>query len=95
MACWRQSLRGTKLLQLLLIFVGIGRLLHRGTGKQFCTTIVNGFNDQALRRTQWKDIEDIHNHVQGTWEIMGDFNCILNANKRIGSAATMREMREF
>ncbi|XP_059310843.1 uncharacterized protein LOC132062254 [Lycium ferocissimum] len=68
---------------------------HRGTNHTFWFTIVYGFNDQVLRRELWQQIEGIHGTVSGAWAIMGDFNCVLNREERVGSPMTLAEVREF
>ncbi|XP_070049322.1 uncharacterized protein [Nicotiana tomentosiformis] len=57
--------------------------------------MVYGFNDAALRRKLWEDIKEIHEHMDELWAVMGDFNCVLHKEERIGSPITMTEIREF
>ncbi|XP_060217048.1 uncharacterized protein LOC132644468 [Lycium barbarum] len=56
---------------------------------------VYGFNDQGLRRELWQQIEGIHDKVSGAWAVMGDFNCVLNREERVGRPVTLAEVREF
>lgn len=68
---------------------------HKGTGKKFNVTIVYGFNNQSIRRQLWEDIKSIHQQIKVPWAIMGDFNCILSTEERMGSLVTMAEIKEF
>ncbi|XP_070018230.1 uncharacterized protein [Nicotiana sylvestris] len=57
--------------------------------------MVYAFNDAALRRKLWEDIKEIHEHMDEPWAVMGDFNCVLHKEERIGSPVTMAEIRDF
>ncbi|KAK4708977.1 hypothetical protein R3W88_029902 [Solanum pinnatisectum] len=43
----------------------------------------------------WKEIQELWRQVNRAWAVMGDFNCVLNNNERIGSPISMAEIREF
>ncbi|XP_070021406.1 uncharacterized protein LOC142181303 [Nicotiana tabacum] len=57
--------------------------------------MVYGFNEQAIRRKLWEDINQIGAKMDEPWAVMGDFNCILNREERIGSRVTMAKTRDF
>ncbi|XP_016440508.2 uncharacterized protein LOC107766271 [Nicotiana tabacum] len=57
--------------------------------------MVYGFNEQAARRRLWDNIKQIRVKLDGPWAVMGDFNCVLSRDERIGSKVTMVETREF
>lgn len=40
-------------------------------------------------------MRDIKRSINGPWALMGDFNCVLNKEDRIGRPVTMAEIREF
>lgn len=42
-----------------------------------------------------KDLAAIHGHIKGPWIELGDFNYVLNKEKRLGSLVTMAGVREF
>lgn len=68
---------------------------HRGTGNKFNVTVVYGFNNQSMRRQLWEDIKSIHLQNRGPWAIMGDFNCILSTEERMGIRVTIAEIKDF
>ncbi|KAI5410607.1 hypothetical protein KIW84_055937 [Lathyrus oleraceus] len=49
----------------------------------WCTAIYS-HNNLEQRRKLWKDIEDIHSHINGPWFLMCDYNHFLHAQDRIG-----------
>lgn len=57
--------------------------------------MVYGFNEQAARRKLWEDINQIGVKMDGPWAVMGDFNCVLSKEERIGSKVTMAETKDF
>ncbi|XP_060189094.1 uncharacterized protein LOC132618052 [Lycium barbarum] len=71
------------------------KVTHKGTGRTMIITMVYGFNDQAMRRSLWDAIQQINDRITGPWGIMGDFNCILKQEERLGSPVTLAEIREF
>ncbi|XP_019258688.1 PREDICTED: uncharacterized protein LOC109236903 [Nicotiana attenuata] len=68
---------------------------HRGTREKINVTMIYAYNDIALRRNLWKDIEEIYKYNKGPWAVMGDFNNVLNTDERIGSKVIMAETKEF
>ncbi|KAK4733532.1 hypothetical protein R3W88_007793 [Solanum pinnatisectum] len=68
---------------------------HRGTGRQFWLTMVYGYNDQGLRRGLWMELEKISSQLSGPWAVMGDFNCVLNMEERLGRQVILAEVRDF
>ncbi|XP_070018166.1 uncharacterized protein [Nicotiana sylvestris] len=68
---------------------------HRGNRLSFNVTMVYGFNEQAARRRLWDNIKQIRVKLDGPCAVMGDFNCVLSRDERIGSKVTMVETREF
>ncbi|XP_060183331.1 uncharacterized protein LOC132613331 [Lycium barbarum] len=68
---------------------------HTGTRNKFSITVVYGFNDQMLRRDLWQDVEQIQGSVLGAWAVMGDFNCVLKRDERVGRPVTAAEIRDF
>lgn len=71
------------------------KVKHKGSRMRFNMTMVYGFNEQAARRKLWEDINQIGAKMDEPWAVMGDFNCILNREERIGSRVTMAETRDF
>ncbi|XP_075096182.1 uncharacterized protein LOC142174296 [Nicotiana tabacum] len=57
--------------------------------------MIYAYNDIALRRNLWKDIEEIYKCNKGPWAVMRDFNNMLNIDERIGSKVTVAEIKEF
>ncbi|KAG5577523.1 hypothetical protein H5410_057657 [Solanum commersonii] len=70
-------------------------VLHLGIGKLFLITMVYGFNDQGMRRALWQDIIELNGQCNRAWAIMGDFNCVLHTNERIGNKVKMAEIKGF
>ncbi|XP_019266559.1 PREDICTED: uncharacterized protein LOC109243992 [Nicotiana attenuata] len=68
---------------------------YRGTGHTFHVTMIYAFNDATLRRELWQTLKEINGQIKGPWAIMGDFNCVLQKEERIGSPVTMAEIRDF
>ncbi|XP_019260386.1 PREDICTED: uncharacterized protein LOC109238392 [Nicotiana attenuata] len=68
---------------------------HGGRNEMMHITVVYGFDDQALRRNLWEEIRKLYSQVQGPWSVMGDFNCVLHKEERIGSPVTVTEIRDF
>ncbi|XP_070018366.1 uncharacterized protein [Nicotiana sylvestris] len=71
------------------------KVKHKRSRMRFNMTMVYGFNEQAARRKLWEDINQIGAKMDEPWAVMGDFNCILNREERIGSRVTMAETRDF
>ncbi|XP_075100397.1 uncharacterized protein LOC107821039 [Nicotiana tabacum] len=68
---------------------------HRRTQHKFQITFVYGFNDHALRRQLWQELEKIHGVTKKSWVVIGDFNYVLNRDERVGSPITVSEIKEF
>lgn len=68
---------------------------HRGTQYKFQLTLVYGFNDQALRRILWQELEQIYGIIKEPWAVMRDFNYVLHRDKMVGSPITVLEIRDF
>ncbi|KAM3267534.1 hypothetical protein P3S67_032290 [Capsicum chacoense] len=67
----------------------------KATGTRFHVTMIYGFNDQSLRRSLWAYIMSISGQMTGPWVVLGDFNCVLNKEERIGRPVTMAEIIDF
>lgn len=70
-------------------------VMYSGNGAKFYVTFVYGFNDPTIKRPLWQEVRDIKSSINGPWALMGDFNCVLNKEDRIGRQVTMAEIREF
>lgn len=67
----------------------------RNIREMFGMRVVYGFKEPELRRGLWEDIKDIHGNITGLWELLGDFNCILCREERIGRLVTVAEIKKF
>ncbi|XP_074277647.1 uncharacterized protein LOC141601278 [Silene latifolia] len=64
--------------------------------KNFCITMVYGFNKQAERESLWHSLRKYYGTTKEAWVVCGDFNTILDTNERIGgSSVTLAEMTPF
>ncbi|KAL2923459.1 hypothetical protein RDABS01_014950 [Bienertia sinuspersici] len=63
-----------------------------GGGPEFYTTFIYAHNDAGAREKLWKDLEQLHSKMTGPWLLMGDFNCVINLEERLGSAVRVSEM---
>ncbi|XP_074298786.1 uncharacterized protein LOC141629723 [Silene latifolia] len=61
----------------------------------FFLTIVYVFNGINERAPLWDHLRKIAQQVAGPWAIVGDFNCVLDANERFGGATSLAEMEPF
>ncbi|KAL2930184.1 Acetyl-coenzyme A synthetase [Bienertia sinuspersici] len=59
--------------------------------KFFCSFIY-AHNDAKARELLWKDLDRLNDKLDGPWMIMGDFNCVLNIDEKIGNAVRAGEM---
>ncbi|XP_075088621.1 uncharacterized protein LOC142170629 [Nicotiana tabacum] len=66
-----------------------------GTGRKFWVTIVYAYNDMALRRPLWQDIKEVYDQMNGPWAVLGDINCVLNMDERIGSPIALAKIKDF
>ncbi|XP_058763234.1 uncharacterized protein LOC131636640 [Vicia villosa] len=59
-------------------------------------TAIYAHNDLTLRKSLWKDLEDIHKNQQGPWCVVGDFNNVASSQDRIGgNLVTEAEYEDF
>ncbi|XP_048493649.1 uncharacterized protein LOC125494123 [Beta vulgaris subsp. vulgaris] len=66
---------------------------HGHTTGFYCT-IVYAFNSAVERDTLWKDLRLV-NVVNKSWIVVGDFNCVLSREERIGNPVRENEMAPF
>ncbi|KAL2929780.1 Isopentenyl-diphosphate delta-isomerase [Bienertia sinuspersici] len=59
---------------------------------EFFSSFIYSHNDAKARDLLWKDLDSLNNKLTGPWMIMGDFNCILNVDEKIGTAVRAGEM---
>ncbi|XP_056694797.1 uncharacterized protein [Spinacia oleracea] len=64
-------------------------------GSSFWCSFIYGHNSQKERVALWKDLGDIAARLNGPWILMGDFNCVLHAGERVGSAVRLGEIQDF
>ncbi|KAL2929297.1 LINE-1 retrotransposable element ORF2 protein, partial [Bienertia sinuspersici] len=57
--------------------------------------MIYAFNGAQDRKTLWESLREIKMQIQGPWIIIGDFNCPLTDNDRIGSPIMHAELEEF
>ncbi|XP_010694539.1 uncharacterized protein LOC104907323 [Beta vulgaris subsp. vulgaris] len=62
---------------------------------EFECTFVYAQNSAKQRKALWRDLEYIAQKIKHPWVAMGDYNCILNREERVGSAVRDGEMLEF
>ncbi|XP_048503039.1 uncharacterized protein LOC125498799 [Beta vulgaris subsp. vulgaris] len=62
---------------------------------EFECTFVYAHNSAKQRESLWRDLEYIANQIKLPWIAMGDFNCILNRDERVGAAVRDGEMIDF
>ncbi|KAL2904673.1 Tetratricopeptide repeat protein 23-like [Bienertia sinuspersici] len=63
-----------------------------GGGPEFYTTFSYAHNDAGAREKLWKDLEQLYSKMTRPWLLMGDFNCVINLEERLGSAVRVSEM---
>ncbi|KAL2898189.1 60 kDa chaperonin 1 [Bienertia sinuspersici] len=51
-----------------------------------------GQQPELARELLWKDLDRLNDKLDGPWMIMGDFNCVLNIDEKIGNAVRDGEM---
>ncbi|KAL2894823.1 BRISC and BRCA1-A complex member 1 [Bienertia sinuspersici] len=64
----------------------------RGGYPEFFYTFIYAHNDANARELLWKDFDRLNAKSDGPWLIMGDFNCVLNIDEKIGNAVRAGEM---
>lgn len=68
-------------------------LEERTRGKPpFWCTFIYAFNSALERCALWEDLIALHVHIRGPWVMMGDFNCIMKPEERIGVAVRPQEI---
>lgn len=73
----------------------IHMMVHHITYKSnFLLTVVYGFNDAEGRDDLWRDMKSFETK-DTPWLVVGDFNCPLNYDDRIGSDITYAELKDF
>lgn len=58
----------------------------------FYCTFVYTFNERSRRVELWNDLKSLI--TLDPWLLCGDFNCVMNAEERIGSLVMIGEMME-
>ncbi|KAL2896932.1 ATP synthase subunit b chloroplastic [Bienertia sinuspersici] len=56
-----------------------------GLKQTFYCTFVYGANDPNMREQLWREIIVLNRNIKDPWLLIGDFNCILHLDERIGS----------
>ncbi|KAL2933235.1 hypothetical protein RDABS01_016354 [Bienertia sinuspersici] len=59
---------------------------------EFFCSFIYAHNDAKARELLWKDLDRANDKLDGPWMIMGDFNCVLNIDEKIGNAVRAGEM---
>ncbi|XP_021850758.1 uncharacterized protein [Spinacia oleracea] len=62
---------------------------------QFECSFIYAHNSQQDRVALWKDLCSIAGSVNDAWILMGDFNCVLNTDERVGSVVRLHEIQDF
>ncbi|KAL2903773.1 26S proteasome regulatory subunit RPN3 [Bienertia sinuspersici] len=66
-----------------------------GLKRTFYCTLVYGANDADMREKRWSEITDFHKRVDDPWLLIGDFNCVLHVEERIGLPVSHNEILSF
>ncbi|KAL2925881.1 hypothetical protein RDABS01_023061 [Bienertia sinuspersici] len=53
--------------------------------REFFYTFVYAFNEPKNREVLWKDMTNLNSRIKEPWLIMGDINCVMSNEERIGS----------
>ena len=61
----------------------------------FCCTFVYAFNQSKEREDLWRDLCGLGIGVHKPWIVMGDFNCVLNIDERVGAPVRHHSMVAF
>ena len=67
--------------------------IHATAG--FDCSIVYAHNDRNDREALWNDFYNLSQKVDGPWVWMGDFNCPLNPDERVGALVRNGELMDF
>ncbi|KAL2901089.1 LINE-1 retrotransposable element ORF2 protein [Bienertia sinuspersici] len=73
------------------------RIIHcvikpSGALEEFFCTFIYAHNDAKLRDSLWETLSKLNSKLRGPWLMMGDFNCVINIEERIGSAVRQKVM---
>lgn len=60
-------------------------ITSKGSEESFACSILYASNDAHIRKMAWKDFLELRRCISGSWMIIGDFNCVLKPDERIGS----------
>ncbi|XP_074298970.1 uncharacterized protein LOC141629962 [Silene latifolia] len=71
------------------------KITQKPENVSFNWTVVYGFNDGKDRESLWNNLIRIAGSTQGPWAVAGDFNCVLNADERIGGAFSRTDAEPF
>ena len=63
--------------------------------KDFYYTFVYAFNTADLREELWGDLERIAMNMRDPWVVLGDFNCVLDREEKIGGPVRDHDMVSF
>ncbi|XP_048502731.1 uncharacterized protein LOC125498546 [Beta vulgaris subsp. vulgaris] len=63
--------------------------------KEFYCTFVYAFNSAESREELWNDLEMIAGNMKKAWVILGDFNCVLEREEKIGGPIRDHDMNPF
>lgn len=61
----------------------------------FRCSFVYGHNEALKRGDLWMDLRKIASMNTNPWLVVGDFNCVLNTDERVGSLVSSRETADF
>uniref|UniRef100_A0A7N0UJE1 Endonuclease/exonuclease/phosphatase domain-containing protein n=1 Tax=Kalanchoe fedtschenkoi TaxID=63787 RepID=A0A7N0UJE1_KALFE len=64
-------------------------------GQRFYVTMIYAFNQIQYRAPLWSELTSISQSMFDPWVLLGDFNCLLSTQDRIGSPVAMRETTEL
>ncbi|XP_074320900.1 uncharacterized protein LOC141657531 [Silene latifolia] len=70
-------------------------VLDKIGNNQFHYTIVYAYNGISERESLWSNMSRIARSMSGPWAVGGDFNCVLNANERLGGSVSSAESDPF
>ncbi|XP_074298310.1 uncharacterized protein LOC141629164 [Silene latifolia] len=62
---------------------------------KFYLTVIYAFNGVGERESLWMNLKNIARQIDAPWAIGGDFNCVLQANERLGGRVTEAESDPF
>ncbi|KAL2899707.1 Uncharacterized protein RDABS01_024789 [Bienertia sinuspersici] len=57
-------------------------------------TFIYAFNTAVKRQSLWQSLKEYAKKYPGPWLTMGDINCVLNMEERLGSPVRLGEMQE-